>query len=220
MSDNPTTPKPIPIHRQRSGSVSSVDDNVPELSPGSSHSQSPPSSPTLPRPALPSSPILSYFFNKDAASKSPSSLRPTIANMPGSVFEKDAANPPKLSPVLGHHRTMSMNSDWPRFSSTNPPQNNPAAKAAQDRGAGILRRLSLSGSTPFQRPAVPTGNSAIQDADNALTRSQTVHSTAATLPRSRPHGRRATLASSEMPKPRAPSPIGERMLKGHFDGFV
>ena len=87
-------------------------------------------------------------------SKSPNSMRPTLVNMPGSVFDKDAAgnNQPKISPVLGHHRAMSMNSDWPRFpSATNPSQNTPGTKAAQDRGAGILRRLSLSGGTPFQR---------------------------------------------------------------------
>jgi hypothetical protein len=33
--------------------------------------------------------------------------------------------------------------------------------------------------------------------------------------------RRATLGSTDATgiKPRAPSPMGERMLKGHFDGF-
>jgi hypothetical protein len=219
MSSKPTPTTPIPIGRKRSGSESSIDSNVPALSPGSTASQSPPQSPVLPSKAIPSSPILSYFFNKDGAPKSPNAMRPSLPTLPTASLEKDASIPkPPLSPVLGHHRAMSMSSGWPKF----PTSNAPVVKDAHERGAGIFRRLSISGASPFQRPTNPSNERTDREQDNmnALYRAQTVSGNTNTLPRSRPHQRRATLSPGDTPRPRAPSPIGERMLKGHFDGFV
>ncbi|PVG00982.1 hypothetical protein CPB86DRAFT_781897 [Serendipita vermifera] len=158
--------------------------------------------------------------------KSPTALR---TNLP--TFEKDGSslspnnNAPLVSPVLGHHRSLSLSSPWSRFPATGPASNTATAKSSQERTAGIFRRLSLSsGAGPFQRPTIPMINEPTtnEDTGNALFRAQTIGTSTAgtTLPRTRPHGRRATLSPGDAPKPRAPSPMGERMLKGHFDGFV
>ncbi|KAG8837676.1 hypothetical protein FS842_001113 [Serendipita sp. 407] len=207
MSSKDTPSRPIPIQRERSASLDSAGSNqVPALSASSSQSQSPPLSPSLPKQGVPASPILSYFFNKDGSPTSPNALK-TGTSLSATIMEKDPnSGKPKLSPVLGHHRALSMNSDWPRF----PSQQSPVSKPVNERGVGILRRLSISG-TPFQRPVIPS-NGASQD-ENPLQRSQTIGTTAATLPRSRPHGRRATLSPGDMPKPRAPSPIGRSIYQ-------
>ncbi|KIM20137.1 hypothetical protein M408DRAFT_56850, partial [Serendipita vermifera MAFF 305830] len=151
MSSKPTPTTPIAIgSRRRSASESSNDSNMPGLSPTSSSNQSPPLSPVLPSKAIPSSPILSYFYNKDGAPKSPGTMRPTLSSLPpaSAAMDKDGNGPkPPLSPVLGHHRAMSMSSGWPKF----PVSNAPVVKDAQERGAGIFRRLSISGASPFQR---------------------------------------------------------------------
>ncbi|KAG8814473.1 hypothetical protein FRC19_001730 [Serendipita sp. 401] len=173
MSSKDTPSRPIPIQRERSASLDSAGSNqVPALSASSSQSQSPPlvraylirvallaqfailtdhpliwsQSPSLPKQGVPASPILSYFFNKDGSPTSPNALK-TGTSLSATIMEKDPnSGKPKLSPVLGHHRALSMNSDWPRF----PSQQSPVSKPVNERGVGILRRLSISG-TPFQR---------------------------------------------------------------------
>ncbi|KAG8799897.1 hypothetical protein FRC16_004136 [Serendipita sp. 398] len=147
MSSKDTPSRPIPIQRERSASLDSAGSNqVPALSASSSQSQSPPLSPSLPKQGVPASPILSYFFNKDGSPTSPNALK-TGTSLSATIMEKDPnSGKPKLSPVLGHHRALSMNSDWPRF----PSQQSPVSKPVNERGVGILRRLSISG-TPFQR---------------------------------------------------------------------
>lgn len=77
----------------------------------------------------------------------------------------------------------------------------PPTETQQERGAGIFRRLSLG--TPFGRPAVP------QPPGDAPKLHQPAPST-------RVPGLQPPVV---IVKPRAPSPMGERMLKGHFDGF-
>ena len=178
-------------------------------------------------------------------------MRPTLSSLPVADKDTNGTKPP-LSPVLGHHRAMSMSSGWPKF----PTSNTPVVKDAHERGAGIFRRLSISGASTFQRvsrsvylfyihsssvsrfissrtpssfglppchvpcasspelifffrqPTVSSNETANQDMNN-LYRAQTVSDVSSnTLPRSRPHGRRATLSPGDAPRPRAPSPIG------------
>jgi hypothetical protein len=81
-----------------------------------------------------------------------------------------------------------------------------------ERGVNVLRRLSLGGirkaATDIPQPTSPLAppNSAV---------SSSPITTTATQP-NRKFRRSATVV--ERPH-RAPSPMGERILKGHFDGF-
>lgn len=79
----------------------------------------------------------------------------------------------------------------------------PSADAGENRGTGVLRRLSLSG---FGQPK-PN----VRETDNSLGLETTTETR-----RSRTVGPRLGL---DIKTARAPSPMGERMLKGHFDAF-
>jgi len=103
----------------------------------------------------------------------------------------------------------------------------PVIEAQHARGAGVLRRLSLGGglnSSFFQGP--PNGPASppppATPPPSAVTPSETSGFSANqnnTGVRSRVR-RSATLSvPSTNPRHRAPSPMGERILKGHFDGF-
>jgi hypothetical protein len=240
---SPSTPpsRPIPITtsgRSRSASVSSAESpTTPGLSPGaSSLSASSLQNPPMTNKHLPpSSPILSYFFGKDSPSKPSAPTKPTVSTspqLPPLPDEDDEFTPGgKSTPMLGHHRAMSMGS-WSRFptspiagpspmAGSNVPPNSP--QDTVQRSAGVLRRLSLGAA--FTRPTLPALK---QEQDgkmdgNGLHRAKTIGPASAENDRfqGRRTARRATLSSTDSAsiRPRAPSPMGERMLKGHFDGF-
>jgi hypothetical protein len=187
------------------------------------------------KPLTPSSPILSYFFGKDSLSKPATTTKPvasTAPQLPPLPDEDDEFTPgPGSTPMPGHHRAMSMGS-WSRFSASpvagpssmagsNVPPNSP--QDTVQRGAGVLRRLSLGAA--FGKPILPAMNQG-QDGkmdDSSLHRAKTIGPTSAENNgfQGRRTARRATLSGTEgtYVRPRAPSPMGERMLKGHFDGF-
>ncbi|KAG8858737.1 hypothetical protein FRB96_004874 [Tulasnella sp. 330] len=83
---------------------------------------------------------------------------------------------------------------------------------ANDRGTSVLRRLSLS--SPFQRPTFNLP-SAPPSAKTPPRRSPPL----VQQPRGQSLQRAATIGVSPPVKKRAISPMGERLLKGHFDGF-
>jgi hypothetical protein len=101
-----------------------------------------------------------------------------------------------------------------------PAYNTPAfAGSQQERGANVLRRLSLGGTfgrvAPEKPPTPPRG-----PVEPAI-----ISSGPAVVAPASPKRRRGTMpafddAASSPPRPRrAPSPMGERILKGHFDSF-
>jgi len=240
---SPSTPpsRPIPITppgRSRSASVSSAESpTTPGLSPGASSfsASSVQHPPTTNKPLTPSSPILSYFFGKDSISKPLPTTKPAASTgpqLPPVPDEDDEFTPgPTSTPMLGHHRAMSMGS-WSRFptspiagpssmAGSNVPPNSP--QETVQRGAGVLRRLSLGAA--FARPVLPAitqGQDGKMDG-NSLHRAKTIGPASAENGgfQGRRSARRATLCSTDSAniRPRAPSPMGERMLKGHFDGF-
>ncbi|EAU85402.2 hypothetical protein CC1G_07096 [Coprinopsis cinerea okayama7 len=215
----PSNPIPIVNPRGRSRSVS-----ISSASSGSTSSASdlptPPSSSmgsqriSIPSPST--SPILSYFL-----AQSPSKSTPTPAGTfpfrrsfgPSPVFEEDEAENKEI-PVAAHARRASVAASN-RFSGQATAQPAHIPEALQDRGTGLLRRLSLS-SSAFTKPQIdsasrgppsPPPNSAVNP----------------TQPHSPPliqKPRRSATISDGAGRPRrAPSPMGERILKGHFDGF-
>jgi len=164
------------------------------------------------------SPILSYFMTQ---SPTKSTTFPFHRKFPGRppVFEEDDTD--TEVPVATHARRASTAATPGRFGQQQPI---PAmADSQQNRGTGLLRRLSLgnalakppnlTGRVPSPpRPATPP-NTAISPNGNG-----------AKIPSVSPRGTRprrsATLSVDGGGKPRrAPSPMGERILKGHFDGF-
>ncbi|KIL64274.1 hypothetical protein M378DRAFT_163538 [Amanita muscaria Koide BX008] len=85
-----------------------------------------------------------------------------------------------------------------------------------ERGTGFLRRLSMSSST-FNKPQVENNNATSPRAPTPPPNSAVTPSEK-TLPFSRNAKlRRSTVSDGK--RRRSPSPMGERMLKGHFDGF-
>jgi hypothetical protein len=77
-----------------------------------------------------------------------------------------------------------------------------------ERGTALLRRLSLS-SGSFAKPQ----NEGPVPPNSAVSPTSTRPFRMDTKPR-----RSATVNEGARPR-RAPSPMGERILKGHFDGF-
>ncbi|KAI0707214.1 hypothetical protein C8Q76DRAFT_770899 [Earliella scabrosa] len=207
---------PIPIEgRRRSESVSDSSDS--SASPASPLPT--PASGTLPRiaPISPSSsPILSYFLSQSP--KSPSATFPFRRGMSGAIIEDDDAIDPE-KPLMGHGRRASA-AAWPghdRFPPTVPVPPMPAPQ--QERAAGLLRRLSLGGNN-MGRPALPVLKPVNGSAQ--APRSTTppgMKSAAASGTPTRKARRANTMAPGTARPPRAPSPMGERILKGHFDGF-
>jgi len=115
----------------------------------------------------PSSPILSYFFGKDSPSKPSAPTKPTVSTspqLPPLPDEDDEFTPGgKSTPMLGHHRAMSMGS-WSRFptspiagpspmAGSNVPPNSP--QDTVQRSAGVLRRLSLGAAFTRVGPSFP-----------------------------------------------------------------
>ncbi|KAG2348049.1 hypothetical protein BDR05DRAFT_980964 [Suillus weaverae] len=198
-------PIPMTTHhwRHRSMSVSSESSTLPGSPP---QVQTPLSlnSPRVPVTSPSSSPILS-FLSQSPTSKSPSSL-PYRGFGAQPSFDEDVLDE---LPATVHARLTGTSG---RFAPAPP-----APEAQHDRGAGLLRRLSLGSAlakppnnTNSQSPTSPTAppNSAVSP-------------TMTTLPPFPVRkARRSATVSIDTGRPRrAPSPMGERILKGHFDGF-
>ncbi|KAI0696311.1 hypothetical protein C8T65DRAFT_583521 [Cerioporus squamosus] len=218
---------PIPIGggRRRSESASGSDSSSDS---GSNSPASPLQTPvtgTLPRiaPISPStSPILSYFLSQSPKSP-PNATFPFRRGMGGpGLFDgdEDVVETDKPLPRNGHARRASA-AAWPTQDRFAPPPVSPVAPVSghqQDRAAGLLRRLSLGGNN-MVRPPVPVVKPANGTAQaHRSTTPPGMKSGAAAAPM-RKSRRSNTMAAGTPRPPRAPSPMGERILKGHFDGF-
>lgn len=147
---------------------------------------------------------------------------PWNSSKTAAVIDEDEESPPGganagLFGVGGHTRRGS----WAQ----NPLQSTTGQVPTSDRGTGVLRRLSLSNtfrpnfSTSTNVPAAPP--------PSAVSVSPVLSRGVPTLGEPRP-GRKPRSASLAVPgsgqegsgKKRGISPMGERLLKGHFDGFI
>ncbi|TEB33328.1 hypothetical protein FA13DRAFT_1789794 [Coprinellus micaceus] len=166
---------------------------------------------SIPSPST--SPILSYFMAQSPAKSAPSATFPLRRGFPAAspVFEADelAETERVEPPVAAHARRASINAAH-RFSGQNPAV---VPESLQERGSGLLRRLSLS-SAGFAKPLERTGSPPRPPPNSAVGPGPREGLPYTTKPR------RSATVSTEAPKTRrAPSPMGERILKGHFDGF-
>ncbi|KAJ2917421.1 hypothetical protein MD484_g2977, partial [Candolleomyces efflorescens] len=211
MSNDVHRSNPIPIGgprgRSRSVSVSSA-----SSASTSSDLPTPPSSSVGGRISIPSpshSPILSYFLAQSPAKSTSATFPLRNAFGPPPVYEADE-DAEREPPVAAHARRASI-TVAERFSAQS--QSKQIPESMNDRGTNLLRRLSLSSSTftkletlQQSKPPSPPPNTAVNP-----------------TPRGAPfvnRPRRSATINSDGPKPRrAPSPMGERILKGHFDGF-
>jgi len=221
MTDNRTSPINIPAgsHGRRRGQSVSFSDSSSDSSSGSPSSpvQSPLTG-TQPRiaPVSPgTSPILNYFLAQSPKSPTTSATFPFRRGFGSSVFDEDAPE----TEVSRHARRAS--TAWAGTTErVSPPQ--PSVVPDQtDRAAGLLRRLSLGGAA--LRPQVPQIKTTAATASaepEVRTRARTPPNTPAVeRPQLARKPRRATLAPGTARPKRAPSPMGERILTGHFDGF-
>ncbi|KIJ67015.1 hypothetical protein HYDPIDRAFT_174290 [Hydnomerulius pinastri MD-312] len=201
--------QPIPIStrhfRHRSSSVSSESSSSPTSPP---HLQTPQniSPPRIPTSSPSSSPLL-YFLSQSPAKSPTNASFPFRGFAPPPVFEDEYF---EELPATAHARRASTTG---RFN----PQA-PAPEAQQERGVNLLRRLSL-GSALAKPPAtdIPRSDSPPQlvvPPNSAVTTSPV----AANMLPGRKSRRSATITEPGRHR-RAPSPMGERILKGHFDGF-
>jgi len=122
------------------------------------------------------------------------------------VFEEDEPDAKEV-PVASHARRAST-AVAGRFA-----QQQPLPNAHNERGQGLLRRLSLSSNT-FMAPTDGKRSPPLAPPNTAVSPTDASQMPFGTKPR-----RSATLSSTEGRPRRAPSPMGERILKGHFDGF-
>ncbi|RDX57124.1 hypothetical protein OH76DRAFT_1476580 [Lentinus brumalis] len=218
---------PIPIGGRRRSESGSGSDSSSDS--GSNSPASPLQTPvtgTFPRiaPISPStSPILSYFLAQSPKSP-PNATFPFRrgTGAPG-LFDgdDDALEADKSIPRNGHARRAST-ATWPTQDRFAQPPVSPAAPVSghqQDRAAGLLRRLSLGGNN-LPRPPVPVVKPAngTANAQRSTTPPGMKSAGAAAIP-TRKARRSNTMAAGTPRPPRAPSPMGERILKGHFDGF-
>ncbi|KAF9466594.1 hypothetical protein BDZ94DRAFT_1251310 [Collybia nuda] len=195
--------------RGRSASVSSGSSSAtssPELQTPASTS----SSQRISIPSPGSSPILSYFLAQSPTNKTPASATFPFNRKfgPPPVFEEEEEVPAAL------HARRASTVVAGRFTQ---PLTAPLPESQSDRGTGLLRRLSLSNGA-FAKPHLdriarptsppsPPPNSAVSP-------------TLKNAPFSRESKPRRSATINEGVRPRrAPSPMGERILKGHFDGF-
>ncbi|KIY62403.1 hypothetical protein CYLTODRAFT_178039 [Cylindrobasidium torrendii FP15055 ss-10] len=204
--------QPIPINTTRVGrgrsfsvsSASSGSTSSPEIqTPVSSASNSVRIGPHSPG----TSPIFNYFFNQQTPTKTASQASYPFKKMgPPPVFEE------KETTFAAHHHARRASASFAgRY--VGQPQASTSPEANYDGGAGLLRRLSIG--NPFAgRPRSPPDappNSAVSPASPSQ------------MPdfdrRARSKNRRQTISSDLGNRRRAPSPMGERILKGHFDGF-
>lgn len=219
-STGPTKPISFEGHhgRRRSDSVSeSSEDSASPTTPYTASTPFPASATGVPpriSPSSPTSPIFSYFFGQSspttAATKSPASTFPLRRNFGPPVVEDDESS--EAQPAGAHTHGRRASTAWTgtdRFVQPPPPPPVTSHNDQQDRAAGVLRRLSLGGA--LGRPQI----SAFKPAPAQGHRSGTPPpALTARKPR-----RSNTMAAGTPRPPRAPSPMGERILKGHFDGF-
>jgi len=164
---------------------------------------------SIPSPST--SPILSYFLAQSPTTKTPATgtfpFKRTFGPTP--VLEEE---PEKEIPAALHARRAS--ATFSNRFMQNPPVGTTIPDAHVERGTNLLRRLSLSSNafvkpqldTTVRAPPSPPPNTAISPVmQNAPFK---------TKPR-----RSATISTDGAKPRRAPSPMGERILKGHFDGF-
>ncbi|KAF8643232.1 hypothetical protein AX16_009121 [Volvariella volvacea WC 439] len=195
---------PIPINTSLRGRTRSV--SLSSSSSGTASEVHTPASPTGQRILIPSpgsSPILSYFLGQSPkASTFP--FKRTFG--PAPVFEE-----PENEVLATAHARRASAVVAGRFGQGLPstlPDNR------LERGAGLLRRLSLSNggiAKPAESapaPPSPPPNTAVSPTPQNTPFSRD------TRPR-----RAATINTDSGRHRRAPSPMGERILKGHFDGF-
>ncbi|KAJ7094279.1 hypothetical protein C8R44DRAFT_645391 [Mycena epipterygia] len=205
----PIMSSPFPRGRPRSMSVSSGESSGSASSPTEipTPMSTSGSSPRVNIPSPGTSPILSYFLAQ-SPTKSPGTF-PFRKFGPAPVFEEEPET--KEVPAVSHARRASTVVAG-RFAAQ--PQNTALPDAHNERGQGLLRRLSLS-SAAFMTP-----NDGKRSPPNAPPNTA-VSPTQSSLPfgRDSKPRRSATLSSAEGRPRRAPSPMGERILKGHFDGF-
>jgi len=212
---------PIPILASRRSSTASSDGSPttpPDLQTSSSYpSNLVPSSPTT-------SPIFPYFMS--TSPKTSASL--PYRRLPGfgapPVFEDDDGGQEIEVPGTNHQRRATTSWCNSRVASQRPAPAPPVIEAQQARGAGVLRRLSLGGGfgpflqTNMNRP--PSPPEPATPPPSAVTPVTPGFSADLATPQPRRVRRAATLSvPASNARRRAPSPMGERILKGHFDGF-
>jgi hypothetical protein len=218
---------PIPIlsspHRRRP-SISSSDGSP------TSPSVQTPNSP-YPTNLVPSSPTSSSFLSYLMSSSPKTSTSFPYRRPPGfgapPVFEDEEGQEVEVRNTSHHQRRAT--TGWAGTgrtpSSQRPAVPPPVIEEQHARGAGVLRRLSLGGglnSAFFQQgtanrpsspppPATPPPTAVTPSATSDFATNQNI-----------PNGRtrmRRSATLSVPPRNRAPSPMGERILKGHFDSF-
>jgi hypothetical protein len=184
-----------------SGYSSSSDSSASEL-----QTPSPTNSQRVTVPSPSSSPILSYFLGQ-SPTKTPGSASFPFRKF-GPVEEE------KEVPATVHARRAS-NVVAGRFAQ---PQTQPLPGTHVERGTALLRRLSLSSGAFVKPPNEGPMNHSVSPPSPPP--NTAVSPTAKTMPFSRDSRPRRSATLMEPAKPRrAPSPMGERILKGHFDGF-
>ncbi|KAG5647363.1 hypothetical protein DXG03_000431 [Asterophora parasitica] len=163
---------------------------------------------SLPPPG--SSPILSYFLAQ-SPTKAPASNGTFPFNRkfgPPPVFEEDEMEVPAAVHARRASTTVAGKFAHPHATSLPDPQ--------MERGSGLLRRLSLSSGAFAKHNEM--GRSGPPSPPPPSAASPTVKN----IPFAHTHAhkprRSATVNEGSKPR-RAPSPMGERILKGHFDGF-
>ncbi|KAH7097376.1 hypothetical protein BKA62DRAFT_448257 [Auriculariales sp. MPI-PUGE-AT-0066] len=223
MSSPSTSPRSrpldIPGRRRRSGSESSEASVSMAETPGKSPASTPPRVKIQTNSGVPTSPILSFFF-PGSPTKTPGSLFARPPPTSGSAVIEDDDSEPNVLPASAHARRFS--NSWAKTLPS-------IASPTDDRGSGLMRRLSLS--STFGRPIPPGTHAGGTTPPNTspVVQKAPIHVQKDRSPRASPSPgpahrmrRSATIAvpNATPPRARAPSPMGERILKGHFDGFV
>ncbi|KAJ8595199.1 hypothetical protein M405DRAFT_871901 [Rhizopogon salebrosus TDB-379] len=202
-------PIPMGTHhwRHRSASLSSDSTSTLPGSPPQVQTPLSPNSPRVPVASPSSSPILSILSQSPTA-KSPSSL-PYRGFGSQPVFEED---PSEELPATVHARRSGTTGRFVTAPTIAP-------DSQLDRGAGLLRRLSLG--SALAKPPVMNKTRSQSPPRPAAPPNSAVSPTTTTLPpfTVRRAKRSATVSIDTGRQRRAPSPMGERILKGHFDGF-
>ncbi|KIY51744.1 hypothetical protein FISHEDRAFT_70475 [Fistulina hepatica ATCC 64428] len=172
-------------------------------SPSSPEPATPTMGGTSPRVTIPSpsaSPVLSYLMAQSPTKTIPSySFQKTTFGAP--VYEDEEAG--KRLPPSAVHAQRASAQFAERYSKPQQPQTLAMPTANHDRSSGPLRRFNTLGPTS-------TFMSTAAGAPAPVSPTTTSPSTK--------KARRSTIMGGERPR-RAPSPMGERILKGHFDGF-
>ncbi|KAJ7158452.1 hypothetical protein C8R46DRAFT_1039101 [Mycena filopes] len=208
---------PFPRGRPRSLSVSSGESSGSASSPNEIPTplSTSAASPRVHIPSPGTSPILAYFLAQSPTKTPGAATFPFRKFGAPPVFEEDEGGDTKEVPAASHARRAST-AVAERF--TQAPTNNALPDSRNERGQGLLRRLSLS-SSAFMSPTDGKRSPPNAPPNTAVSPTQ---SSSGSLPFGGRDGkprRSATLSSAEGRPRRAPSPMGERILKGHFDGF-